>query len=1169
MSEVKWTPAQKNAIESRNGTILVSAAAGSGKTAVLVERVIQRIEDENNPCPADSLLIVTFTKAATAQMREKIAAALDKRIEQNPENEHLQKQRMLLPFATISTIDSFCGELVKENFHELGISPDYKILEGAELKIMKHDAVEAVLENAYREKRDGFNELISLMISDRDDSALGDLILNIYNTSRAYAYPDKWLDSLADDYKTAKSFKETRWGKYLTDYLAEVSTYHLMRLQEHKNMFSEKMNDKNGAVFAYDISFYERLVSVIRTGGWDDIIAARNEYNPPKNLVSVKDYDKYEQAKAARNAAKDELKKMDEFLCCSEDEFMEDMTFLRPAVTELITLVREFDREYSEIKKNADAAEFSDICAYAIQLLVKELDGEGNPVKTELAKAVSERFTEILVDEFQDINEQQNILFKVLSKDGNNLFMVGDVKQSIYKFRLAMPEIFIKIKKSFPDFTGDNYPARINLDYNFRSRKGVTDFVNFLFTQLMSEKTGDIDYDINEELKPKASYPETDEPCAEVHILRNADDGEKLDNEADYIADYIEKAMQSGLTVKDGDGVRPVKYRDFCILMRTAKNKMDVYASALKKRGIPCYASNADGFFSVTEVRTVLSIMRVVDNPLQDIPLLSAMISPVFGFTPDELAQMRSDSPYSPFWVCVKKGAENGRRKCVSFINEIKRLRSLSVTLGAGEFVRELFDSTGYLSTVRSMTNGSQRAANLMLLLDYAEKYETSGHIGLSGFIRFIDRVEKENDDFEVANEISENADVVRLMTVHKSKGLEFPICILANCSEQFNKMHTLGMADYLPDFGIGFKRIEGEKKFKTLPYSAVTTAHTRTNRAEELRDLYVALTRAKEKMVCILRYDNPEKKIAEYMLKLDSNKRIAPLNVLRCNSFSEMILLASLKHFDSNASPVVSECRCVDTLPCDSPLLFKVVDEFTSDESEKEENGDTKSADSALVDMIRARADYEYPYSNLSTLVAKVSPSQLEKSEGLTAFFATAKPQFLSKGSDGGASRGTAVHKFMEFYDYSSPEKDVRAQAQKMVEQNKITPAEEKLLEYEKLSRFFTSETAKRISDAEKLEREKKITFAVGADEIYGSGFSADEKIVVQGYIDCAFIENGEWVVVDYKTDRVKDITELKTRYSAQLKMYERALSECTGIPVKETVIYSLYKNEVISLND
>ncbi len=1159
----EWTPAQKKAIESRNGTILVSAAAGSGKTAVLVERVIQRIEDEKNPCAADSLLVVTFTKAAAAQMKEKITSALDKRIEENPENQYLQKQRMLLPFASICTIDSFCGDLVKENFYQLGISPDFKISEGTERLLMIYDAVEKVLEKAYKDNRSSFSSLLQIMYSSSDDTPLKNLIISLYSSSRAYAQPDKWLDSLSEQYKNAENFKATKWGEYIIKNTIELYDYHIKKLEYVKSRFNAEMESKNGVIFSELISFLKDYISLMNNGSWEEIVEFKENFSPGR-ILNEKKYGEYEIAKQIRANAVADIKDSFSLLYCTDDEYKDDIEFLYPVVKEIVYLVKEFECEFTKIKQSGDFADFSDIASYTLKLLVKEIDENGNPVKTELAQSLSESFSEILVDEFQDINEQQNLLFKALSRNESNLFMVGDVKQSIYKFRLAMPDIFINYKKSMPDYINHNYPAKINLDYNFRSRKGVTDFANFIFSQIMNEKTGDIDYNENEELKPKANYNPSDSSCAEIHILEENKQIKSVEYDALYVADYIDKSLKSGLTVKDGEGVKKAEYRDFCILLKNTKDKADKYVNALKNKGIPCYCENTQGFFKATEIQTILSLMRIIDNPLQDIPLVSSMISPIFGFTPDELSEMRNNYRNGPYWFCLKKSAENGKRKSKAFIEEIKRLRNLSVTLGAGEFVRELLDSTGYLSIVKAMSNGSQRAANLSLLQEYADKYENSGHIGLSGFIRFIDRVEKNKDDFEVAKEISENANVVRIMTVHKSKGLEFPICILANCSQSFFKQHTTGNCDFLMKMGIGFKRIDNERKFDTLPYSAIINAHTLENLSEDIRLLYVALTRAKEKMVCILRYPKPEETIIKTMISLDNERKISPVNIMRCKSFSDLILMSCLRHFNSNDLPCVSANRTVKTLNCDSDILFKIIyaDEFEC--SENTLSDDVIEADEDIVKFIKDRVEYEYPYADLSTFVAKVSPSQLENKENVTDYYARAKPSFMKDSDLSSASKGTAIHKFLEFYNFYDDMSDVNTQAQQMLSDNKLSPAEEKLLDYNSLSFLVNSDIAQRIKKSDILEREKKITVAVNANEIYNCNYD-DEKIIVQGYIDCAFIENGCWVIVDYKTDRVKDISVLKSRYGPQLKMYEKALNECTGIPVKETVIYSLHLNKKI----
>lgn len=1166
----EWTTAQKNAIDSRKGTILVSAAAGSGKTTVLVERVIQRIEDKENPCPADKLLIVTFTRAATSQMKEKITAALEKRLEENPADEHLLTQRILLPFAHISTIDSFCSEIVRENFHEVGIAPDYKMLEETELMIMKSDAVNTVLERAYNEPTEGFTRLLSMFAKDTGDSDLGNLIISLYDSSRAFSQPDKWIRNLTEPYN-CQDFKSSVWGKVISEYLGDVADYCIQLMTTAINTFAENdcvCTQKFTPLFIEYTKCFSNFLDAVNNKNWDEITESLDDFITSKIVrISPKESSIYtDKGKAIKKEVCDIVKMIKKnFFICTESEFVEDTAFLKPAVEELVKLIEEFEKEFSSLKNAVNGADFTDIVALTLKLLVSEIDEYGNPVKTELAEEISSRFNEILVDEFQDINETQNLLFKAVSQNENNLFMVGDVKQSIYKFRQAMPEIFLKRRMAMDDYVDGNYPAKINLDYNFRSRKGVTDFVNFLFTQLMSVKAGELDYDENEALKPHASYSEHSAPDAHIHIITNPCGRINRTHEAEYVAEYIKNEVGKTL-VKDGDGERPSTYKDFCILLRSTKNRAEIYSTALAEKGIPCYVSSRNGFFDTTEIRTALSIMRIVDNPLQDIPLAAALISPIFGFTPDELSLLRAENPYGSYYYCVKNAAEQGKRKCADFIKEIKRLRTLSATLGAGEFVREMLDSTGYSAIVCAMDNGSQRKANLSLLLDYAEKYEQSGHSGLSGFIRFIDKVQTQQGDFEIANEISESADVVQIMSIHNSKGLEYPICILADCSSKFNQEDLKRNAIFSPKYGIAFKRVDGYKKFDTLPFRALVAAQQRSDRSEELRVLYVALTRAKEKLVCIIRNDNPEENLTNMMHLLNDNVKIHPFKVLYAQSAGDWILTASIKHKDSNSLNCISSARTVKTIKSDSDVSFKIADvEFTEAET-LIEFIELSDADTSIISFIKERSEYEYPYEYLSTLSAKVSPSQLEKNEESLKYFASAKPDFLNKDGMKAASKGTAVHKFMEFYDYSSDLTPIE-QAEKMVKENKLSENENAVLNFTTLCPFFESEIAKRIKNSAKLEREKRITTIIPANEIYTDITDADEKILVQGYIDCAFIENGKWVIVDYKTDRVKIVDELKERYYSQLKMYERVLFECSGIPVKETVIYSLHLNTFITI--
>lgn len=1161
----KWTQAQQQAIDSRDGTILVSAAAGSGKTTVLVERVIRRLEDTQKPCSADKLLVVTFTKAATAQMKEKIAFALDKRIEQDPENEHLIRQRMLLPFANISTIDSFCCQLVRENFQQLGISPDFKLLEQAQLNLMIGDAMDKVIEDAYKENTPGFRQLLDLLTVSGNDAGLSEVILDLYNNSRAFPYPDKWLNRIINNYENCSGVRESVWGDIVILNIKFMITY---CLEMSKSAYKAILDDdpekakKFAPLFEKYQAYFEKYLEILEEGTWDEICKFADCFESGR--VPSTDTKFAYRAKTIKAEIVDIMtKQLPKLLCCSEKEFLDDIEYAKPVITKLVELVKAFDVEFSALKALSDGADFNDVVSFAIKLLVEKTDTKGSPVKTELAKELSQRFDEILVDEFQDINETQNLLFKAISNEENNLFMVGDVKQSIYRFRQAMPGIFLERRKKLEPYVDGNYPAKINLDYNFRSRKGVTEYVNFVFSQLMSTAAGELEYDESEELKSKADYPESKCADAELHIISDPSARITRTFEAEYVAEYIQKTIDSNLLIKDGDIQRHVEYRDFCILLRSPKNKAEVFASALTDAGIPCHITNSSGFFDATEIRTLLAMIRTVDNPQQDIPLVTTMLSPSFGFTPDELAKMRIESRKTSFYTCIRSAADNGNKKCQKFLECLNKLRNLSATLSAGAFVRELFDVTGYDSLVSAMNNGAQRKANLALFLDYAEKYEQAGNVGISGFIRFIDRIEKQHGDMETANEISENANVVKIMSIHKSKGLEFPVCILADCSTKFNDDFIRGNVVYNPMWGVACKRIESYRRFDTLAYKAIQLEEKRDTRSEELRVLYVAMTRAKERLVCIVRENNPYKKLSKIPASLTKSK-INPYSVINSGSIADWILLASARHPDF--APHIGPVPGID-FGAKFKLHVEMFEGFPETETITEE-AELPSADSELSELIRKRLSYSYPYGDLSDIVAKASPSQLEATNDSFRYFASTKPDFILKDGMNSASKGTAVHKFMEFYDYSSP-CDVRQQARFMVENKKISPAEEKVLDYNSLSRFFESEIAKEIAESKELLREKKVTFTVPASEIYPDicKAAADEPILVQGYIDCAFLRDGKWVIVDYKTDKVEHIEELEVRYGSQLKMYERALTYCTGIDVDCTVIYSLHLGEVLKI--
>ncbi|MEE1284949.1 MAG: UvrD-helicase domain-containing protein, partial [Acutalibacteraceae bacterium] len=770
----EWTAEQKLAIDGREGTLLVSAAAGSGKTTVLVERVIQRLTDLANPCPADRLVIVTFTKAAAAQMKERIDIALSKQIALTGDP-WLMKQQILLQSAKICTIDSFCGDLVRENFHMLGISADYQIADSGELARFEDTAVKKVLADKYNSGDSVFKELSNTVSSGRSDAALEEVIKSVYKSVSSFPFPEDELAKLAEPYKGNEPVNESIWGKYI---LAESSAK-LRYCQELMEQCSEILSQPDtavqevaeaiGTLVPEEIALYRGMADMADSGKWDELYYAINYrvYQPFTRKRKI-DATIKNAVKQRRDRAKDIADKVKGYICVNSADFEKDRKILLPLVECLIECVVEYSRELNRIKRLNEKFDFGDIEHLALELLI-ERDGD-TVSKTALAKSLSETYAEIMVDEYQDTNMLQDMLFSAISDDEKNLFFVGDVKQSIYRFRQAMPEIFLGRRDCLDMFDGSNYPARVNLSSNFRSRNGVTSAVNFVFEQLMSKKLGEIIYDENEQLNPMANYPPKDTPDVELR-LREKDE---FETEPEYIAKYIKDLISSGKLIKDGEAQRPVVAGDICILTR-AKSHMLSYAEALEDIGIPAVCVVEGELSGSAEVRIILSLLRVLDNPLQDIQLTAVMMSPLFGFTAGELAEIRMGvKKGEPVYRSVVAAADRGNKRCREFLERIDAVRRISIGMGAAEFLRRIYDETDIMSVARALDEPDQRIANLWSLLDLAGSFDSTGACGLSAFLRFLDTAEQKGTEFNV----SENSHAVKIMTIHKSKGLEFGVCI-------------------------------------------------------------------------------------------------------------------------------------------------------------------------------------------------------------------------------------------------------------------------------------------------------------------------------------------------------------------------------------------------------
>ena len=1162
-----WTEGQLDAIKARNGSVLVSAAAGSGKTAVLVERVIERLTDEVNPSSADRLLIVTFTKAAASEMRQRIAKAIEKQLKLHPGDKNLINQQMLLPSAKICTIDSFCNSLVRDNFQLLDISPDFKNADEGELSVLKDSAMELTLGELYEEKDEDFLSLVELLFANRDDSNLSKMILKLYDSSRSYPFPEKWLDEIYSRFKDYGSVCQSGYGKIILEHINDALLYCLGILQAMQAVYSgdASLEKLFMASTEADTANVENMLTLLKEEKWNELKtcldnfkmaargALRGEMKEDPDALLLVSY---------RDKVKDIItKKLSSVMCCTEDEYVVDMSYLRPMVLKLCEATKRFSKNYTTMKKEKNLADFGDIEHMALSLLVRAKEGEEYE-RTEFAAALSGSFDEILIDEYQDTNKAQDMLFSAISN--GNFFRVGDVKQSIYRFRKAMPEIFIELKNAYESYdrNAQNYPSKIILGNNFRSRKSVTGAVNFVFSQIMSEKAGDVDYTEEEQLVFSAAYSEKSDECAELHILRAESFGEDDDKniiQAEYAANLINQMIADGFTVKDGDSERKATYGDFCILLRAAGVSGAVYADVLRKKSIPCFTEVSAEFFSSYEISLMLNLLRVIDNPRQDIPLLAVMMSVLFGFTADEIAALRINDRKADLYTCLLSMKEN--EKVSSFLQKISTLRTLCNSMSVEDFIREIYDETSFTTIVGAMKDSRAKLANLALLLDYACDYEKSGYIGISGFIGFVDRLAVENHDLKGSNGVSPDSDVVRIMSIHKSKGLEFPVCILSNCASTFNRSDEKSNMIISSKDGIGLvlRQTQTLAQYPTLSHKAVKLSVRNDSVSEEMRVLYVAMTRAKEKLVMLCAVKNVGKLLSDYAVNINpAQRRIAPFAAKLANGYSEWLLTAFLRHKDAKALRNEAGLSEDIVLPSDFSLKVKITDVVSSKEEEASAEVVT-DYDEEFLKLIKEKLSYRYEYEPLTYAVSKRAASEVDKKSVDREYFASSRPAFLSKDGLTAAQRGTATHAFMQYADYEKATLSVRDEIARLCEMGFILENEAKAINIKAVEAFFKGSLAKRILKSETVMREKKFTVSVPIGEVYPEleAFN-DERVLLQGIADCAFVENGRLVVVDYKTDNLENEDDFRKKYTEQVRVYKKALTLCTDYEVSETMLYS-----------
>ncbi len=1180
---VKWNDNQLNAITGRGGTMLVSAAAGSGKTAVLVERVIRMLCDEKNPRNIENMLIVTFTRAAAAQMRDKIAEALRKKLAEEPGNKLLKKSIFMLPYANICTIDSFCISLVRDNYHLLDISPDFAVLDPVNEQVLKNKALAGVMARFYEERTEEFARLSDILGSSKTDEGLSKAIIEIYDFSRNYTFPESYLDKIAAQYENVDDIESTVWAKKARESGLNSARGALERV-EHclAECAEDKAYEKYAICFGEGRDYLSKLIDALENGKWDGIreICEKTVFtgrpsttqNGPKLLGHYEAiYNSY--AKGARYPAYPSF--LIDFPVFKIDSAtaLSQINALSPCVKTLTDAVRAFSDELMDIKTAGNSYSFNDIMHFALKLLVT--NENGRPVKTELAASLSEMYDEILVDEYQDVTAAQDSIFLALSKDDTNRFVVGDVKQCIYSFRQAKPEIFNALRKSMSDFDGKTYPARVTLSANYRSRRGITDTVNFIFSQMMSEEAGGVDYGESEYLYAEFPYPERDEEDVELCLI----DSKKPEDQAAYVASYIENAVESGMTVYDRDGTqRAARYGDFCILLRSSTGAPK-YEEVFEKNQIPLICKGSDDIFSTPEIALLVSLLRIIDNPVNDIPLTASLISPVFGFSPDELAVLRMTGGKGSIYHCLVASAEKGNKKAGDFLTRLEALRRIAVTLPAGEFTSRLVEETGLRAIVSAMKGSEERLANVNRFITLAYGYESSGSRSLSGFVRYIDNLKANKTQIESAGAKTAVSDSVILSTIHSSKGLEYPVVFVCACEATYNTTGLKGTFLVSDECGLGLRLTDNNTEYETLTRLAVAEELSMKQHSEEMRLLYVALTRAKEKLIMVNYAGTKGGTEYTYCNRL-AVKGVKPDrgSVLEMNSFSNIILTGLTKHPDAHF--IREKIKADDDIvePCSSRIRFTQVHVAPAEETEEGEVPEEAPAepgysyDPALLEELTARLSYTYPYAQLKGLISKRIASDLGESGFDEKYFASSEPAFTRSGKLTPAQRGTATHRFMQYADFTRAAQDVSAELERLVACYNLTQAEADAVDREAVAKFFSSPLAARILSlpAEKVHREYAFNVLLPVSEFYPdvpAGLAGDEMIMVEGIADCAFEENGRLVIVDYKTDRASSPGELAEHYRPQLETYRKCLSKALGMEVAETLIYSFRFGEEIKV--
>ena len=1217
---MNWTKEQEQAIYKNKSNILVAAAAGSGKTAVLVERIINKIINEH--VDIDKILVVTFTNAAASEMRERIFNAIYKKIDESEDDaeiQNLQRQITLINKASICTIDSFCLDVIRNNFFETNISPNFRIADNNEIELLKQEVLDEFFEEKYEEKNQDFQELIKTYTSYRDDTPLKDLILKIFIYISSSPYPRKWLKTQIEKFNLEDEnidFSETQWGKILLDEMKEELTDDIAILNDEAKKLSV---EKDLLIFQKTLEndSYELQTLCANLDNWDKAYEISNRVDFIKWPVKKSDSLEKDNAKNVRDSVKKKFNtKKDKIFVSTSKEAIDDINEMHKLLVKLENLIYEFEDRFTEKKKERNILDFSDVEHLALNILVEEKE-DGTHTRTEVAKKYQNRFNEIAIDEYQDSNLVQEYILTSVSK-GNNIFMVGDVKQSIYKFRQARPELFLDKYRKYNLNESNKYGLKIQLFKNFRSRENILDLTNLIFKNIMSYELGEIDYTKEEYLNLGANWDKTklknevdiidlnDEEGSKEESDTQLDDDdndekeniEDIELEAKFVAKKIKELVDSKFQIYDlkSQSYRNIKYRDIAILIRSTKGKAPIFEKELMECDIPVYSDMSSEYIDSIEIQTILALLKIIDNPIQDIPLVTVMRSSIGKFTDNELVEIRLADRNSNFYEALQKArlsvSEELKEKIDEFLNQLQKWREEQEYLSLDELIWQIYEDTGFLNYMGILPNGELRQANLRMLFERAKSYESASFKGLFNFIRFIERLSLSSGDMSSAKMIGENDDVVRIMSIHKSKGLEFPIVFLVSTSSKFNLM-DLNMDILLDrDLGIGVKYIDYDKqiKYDTLTKLAIKEKALNSTISEEMRILYVALTRAKEKIYIVGKSKDFEKQKQKIYDELDiyKNEKINPILIKKHQNYLDWLLLVYYHDFEKMKENLnVNVYKKLDLIKSLKPEEKQEIDLFKL----LEEN--SKNVTDEEIAKLKNELDFTYKYKSSTTIpsktsitaiahkdIEKIKSTVLTEEEYLNPIQSDdedeikfEKPKFLSDDEEKitAGKRGTIIHLIMKNLDFSKEYqlKDIEDLIETLKTKEIITEKEAYSVDKNQILQFTKSEIWDELKNAKAYFKEEPFYINIPAKEVEDT--DSNENILAQGIIDLYYITaKDELVLLDYKTDFVKSGEEeiLINRHKDQLLLYKEALENALNRKVDKIYIYSVTLGKTVRIN-